>query len=44
MAFLIPSSYLTALDNNGAKVSGARCYFYDAGTTYALQTYADIGS
>ena len=33
MAFLIPSSYLTALNNSGAVVSGARCYFYQTGIT-----------
>ena len=41
MAFFIPSSYLTALDNLGNVISGARCYFYDAGTTNALQTYSN---
>jgi hypothetical protein len=41
MAYLIPLCYLTALDNLGAVVSGARGYIYDAGTTNAKQTYSD---
>ena len=41
MAFLIPLSFLTAFDNLGAVVSGARGYIFDAGTTNALQTYSN---
>ena len=37
----MPSSYLRALDNAGNIINGARCYFYDAGTTNAKQTYSD---
>lgn len=41
MAFLIPICYMTALDNSGNIVSGARGYIYEGGTTNALQSYSD---
>jgi hypothetical protein len=41
MAFVVPSSYITALDNNGNIVPGARCYFYLANTTTQKVVYAD---
>src|SRR5262245_44986518 len=43
MAYLVPLCYMTALDNTGAIINGARGYIYQAGTTNALQTYSNYG-
>lgn len=41
MSVRVPMPFLTALDTNGDPVSGAKAYFYEAGTTTPLDTYSD---
>lgn len=41
MTVLFTGSYVTILDTNGNPVSGAKCYFYEAGTTTPVTTYSD---
>ena len=41
MANLLPIPTFTALDGNGDPISGAKLYFYEAGTTTPADTYSD---
>ena len=41
MASIVTNSRVTVLDDNGDPVSGAKIYFYDAGTTTPKTVYTD---
>jgi len=43
MTVLFTGSYFTAVDSNGSPVSGAKAYFYEAGTSTPVDTYSDSG-
>lgn len=43
MTVLFTGSYVTILDSNGSPVSGAKCHFYEAGTSTPITTYSDSG-